>query len=281
MRSCGIRSRQRLGAKPHLSPLLIDIQRVAVAFARHFTSPHTASRGTWPVLWPGSRRIARRTLARRVALQSLGTRDHTHGSTAQRLPIYAVILGGLVLTAMGGATAFQLVRHGREAQSAGHVGAGADDASANASTLHITTSFGRLTIEGVQEIAGHDMGSQNAMMQGIPGYIGPGQMQVQAFVTLSNATGHTIACAPNQFQLVYPNEAQPQTPSSASLPASLLRPRTNVTGTVSFIVPAGTKDMVLQYRDPDSGHRYALGLDRLVDRHGTSGDGGHANHAHP
>src|SRR5262249_36806816 len=157
----------------------------------------------------------------------------------------------------------------RALPSASDSGHDSQDSGPHSSAQHITTSFGDLTIEGVQEIGGHDMGSQNAMMQGIPGYVGPGQLQVQAFVTLTNTTGHAVACAPNQFQLTYAAGAQPQAPSSASLPTEALQPRTAVAGTVSFIVPSDAKSLVLRYRDTGTGQLFTISLDRLVDPHGA------------
>src|SRR5262249_12933065 len=161
--------------------------------------------------------------------------------------IYALLLSTCVLAALGGVIAFGTVVQAGTRPGTTTGGHESQDLDPRGIAQYVTTSFGGLTIEGVQEIAGHDMGSQNAMMQGIPGYVGPGQVQVQASVMLTNTTGHSVACAPTQFQLSYAGATQLQAPSSASLPTEALQPRTTVAGTVSYIVPSDAKSLVLRY----------------------------------
>ena len=152
-------------------------------------------------------------------------------SPAIGLVIWAVA----ALTALGGYVAVGVVDRATSTPPPARVGEA------------VPTSFGALSVLGVERLTAHGHGPANVLP--------PGTFQLQLTVTLSNALPRLVHTAADSVRVAG------VAPARSTLPRAL-RPGASVTGRVSFLVPARSDELRLTYPDPDGGQPLTVDLGR-------------------
>jgi hypothetical protein len=111
-----------------------------------------------------------------------------------------------------------------------------------------TTSFGSLTIERVQTIAGLDPSVfDNGMAHGIQGLVPTTEAQIQVSVSLVNSSDAPAKLDPRQFQLRVEGVADPVLVTGSTLMAVALPPKADIDATLTFVAPRGGARMSVEF----------------------------------
>jgi hypothetical protein len=143
----------------------------------------------------------------------------------------------------------------------------------------VYTSFGAVAVEAVQKRHGLSAKDLSGMTHGIKNYVGPDQVQVQAFATMTNLTGRPVRYDPRWFSLaVGRKDAKAQSPSGASVKAGTLQPNAAIDLRLTFIVPRKGQHLWVRFRDPARSTPFSIDLGRIT----KTPQGALANqHTHP
>lgn len=150
-------------------------------------------------------------------------------------PIALLIWSVVALTAAGGYEAVGVIGRGAPARPPAAVGE------------EVPTSFGALSVIGVERLSAHAHGPVRALP--------PGTFQLQLTVALRNVLPRAVDPAPDSLRVAG------LAPVRSTLPRTL-RPGASATGRVSFFVPTRSDGLGLTYPDPESGEPLAVDLGR-------------------
>lgn len=171
-----------------------------------------------------------------AAEQRLAAGDGASLRPRRKSPAIGLVIWAVAaLTALGGYVAVGVVD--RAASPAPPAGVGEE----------VPTSFGALSVLGVERLTAHGHGPANVLP--------PGTFQLQLTVTLSNALPRRVHTAPDSLRVAG------LAPTRSTLPVAL-RPGASVTGRVSFLVPARSDELRLTYPDPEGGEPVTVDLGR-------------------
>jgi len=142
----------------------------------------------------------------------------------------------------------------------------------------ITTSFGVVTVTGVENNIGLTTNDLGGMAHGIQGLVQSDQVQVQVLVSLTNTQSHAVQYSADLFQLIVGSGIPALQPSSSSIFGGPLRPAAHVEGRVSFVVPWSAPELVLMINDPAASHPILVNLGPLNGKPPADSGGGHDGH---
>ena len=158
------------------------------------------------------------------------------------VPAVAVLVAVVVALALTGAwfaiTAF----------TAGH-----DDAGLSPATFvgeRITTSYGSITVEHVEDIGGLTPGDLGGVTHGIQNLVLSDSAQVEVSVLFANETGSSVEVTPAQFRLVVEGKADPVEPTGSTIRPLQLAPGASLEAGLTFVVKQTGARLSVTYADP-------------------------------
>jgi hypothetical protein len=139
----------------------------------------------------------------------------------------------------------------------------------------VPTSFGAISVGHAERTKGVTRKAVASAAHGVPGFIGPNKVRVQASVTLTNLLDGTTNYSPKQFSLLVGKDKKIPLESSTLRPGSL-QPDAAVDGKYKFVAPRDGSRLRLRFDDP--GRRPVL-ID--LGRTGTYKGPALGDHGHP
>jgi hypothetical protein len=153
-----------------------------------------------------------------------------------------------------------------------------DTRRASAATVGqpVNTSFGSLTLEYVEHIAGLSDEDMGGAMPGMSGMVHAGSEQVVAYFTYRNTTRRPLDPTPDRFRLISDTSDTPVFGAGEPQGTGVVQPGSVLQTSVRFVIPADEANLWLEFRDPTNGstQRFALGTAQQAP---ADGQGGHAH----
>jgi len=137
----------------------------------------------------------------------------------------------------------------------------------------IATSFGSVTVAGIDILPGLTAEEVGGMTHGVSGFVAAAQEQIGVNVLVANSTDHAVRILPAAFTLAIEGTQQPFVNTGATFGSVLLQPGSSVEGAVKFIVPRAAANVFIHYLAPD-GAAITVPAGRL-DVGPAPSDGGH------
>jgi hypothetical protein len=128
---------------------------------------------------------------------------------------------------------------------------------------NIPTSFGFVTVQHVEQLAGLTARDLGGMTHGIQDYVPPEQVQIQAYVTLTNRLGRPLSYSPGQFHVLAEQSDTPILPSGANLQPGTLPPNASIDARLKFVVPNDGSRLWLEFRDSGRAEPIRVDLGRV------------------
>lgn len=139
----------------------------------------------------------------------------------------------------------------------------------------IPTSFGAVSIDGVERQAGLGAKALAGATHGIGGYVAPSQLQLEVSTTIKNLTDGVQPYAADQFDVMIGGARRPVLVRSATVTSGTLQPGAAIEATLVFVVPRNGKRLTLRYHDAARAAPFLVDLGK-VDR-GPKPDLGHVH----
>ena len=137
----------------------------------------------------------------------------------------------------------------------------------------IPTSFGAVSIDGVERQAGLGARALAGATHGIGGYVRPSELQLEVSTTIKNLTDGVQPYAADQFDVMVGSAKQPVRVRSATVTSGTLQPGAAIEATLVFVVPRNGRRLTLRYHDAARAAPFLIDLGK-VDR-GPKPDLGH------
>jgi len=114
----------------------------------------------------------------------------------------------------------------------------------------IPTSFGAVTVQRAQTLAGLTSGDLGGVTHGIQNLVLSDKAQVEVAFLLGNTSRAPVRVDPSQFRLIVEGATDPVAASGSTVQPLWLRPGASVEASVTFVVPQTGALMSVAYRDP-------------------------------
>ena len=116
-----------------------------------------------------------------------------------------------------------------------------------------STSFGTVAVEYAQFLGGPTANALTGASHNVGALVPPDKMQVEATVTITNASKNVVPYSPAQFSLLVGDSAKQIIPIRASVVAGTLQPDAGIDVRLTFQTGLSKKDMTLRYSENDGG----------------------------
>jgi hypothetical protein len=113
------------------------------------------------------------------------------------------------------------------------------------------TSFGIVAVEYAQFLGGPTLNALTGSNHNVGALVPPDKMQVEATVTITNFSKHTVDYSPTQFSLLVGNSTKPILVKHASTGDGTLQPDAGIDVRLTFQTGLSKKDMALRYVERD------------------------------
>ena len=140
----------------------------------------------------------------------------------------------------------------------------------------IPTSFGAVTVQRAQTLAGLTSGDLGGVTHGIQNLVLSDKAQVEVAFLLGNTSGAPVRVDPSQFRLIVQGATDPVAVSGSTVQPLWLRPGASVEASVTFVVPQSGAQMTVAYQDPGAAAAITVPIGILGQAPATVDDG----HAH-
>ena len=116
-----------------------------------------------------------------------------------------------------------------------------------------STTFGTVAVEYALFLGGPTANALTGASHNVGALVPPDKMQVEATVTITNASQNVVPYSPAQFSLLVGDSAKQIIPIRASVVAGTLQPDAGIDVRLTFQTGLSTKDMTLRYSENDGG----------------------------
>ena len=111
------------------------------------------------------------------------------------------------------------------------------------------TSFGTIAVEFAQFLGGPSLNALTGSNHNVGGLVAADKMQIEATVTVTNASKHTVDYSPDQFQLFVGKNPTPLHVTRASVGPGTLQPDAGIDERLVFVTGLSKAEVTLSYRE--------------------------------
>lgn len=111
------------------------------------------------------------------------------------------------------------------------------------------TSFGTIAVEFAQFLGGPSLNALTGANHNVGGLVGADKMQIEATVTITNASKRTVDYSPEQFELFVGKKPTPLHPVRASVGPGTLQPDAGIDERLVFVTDLSKAEATLSYRE--------------------------------